>query len=159
MAEGGNSSEIGQLDKDFQELAKKLETDFLPNLSYREKLLATEWLVKLRNTKGDIAELKLRNRFTKHFLETPKVFSGAKFKDLPANFQDSLEELRQLLPKTPDEALNPTKEEKLSYISQLFANLPDRGQFLASLPVPRAGSFYILLTSPIQETNNEEKKD
>lgn len=53
-----------------------------------------------------------------------------------------------LKPKDVNESSNLTKDPKHSYITELYQVLPDKGSFLADQPVPRDGSFYIVLLRP-----------
>ncbi|XP_065362493.1 uncharacterized protein LOC135955971 [Calliphora vicina] len=142
------AKEIEKLDNEFNELLRKLE-GFMFVYNYREKYLITEWLTKLNNSKSSLDERKLRNRFMKHFVSNQEaainVFRTDPFNKIPKDFSGPLKDLKKLLPKDPDEALNPTEDEKRSYITDLFDNLIDKGAFLAQQPVPRSGTFFILI--------------
>uniref|UniRef100_A0A1A9WNT2 DUF4485 domain-containing protein n=1 Tax=Glossina brevipalpis TaxID=37001 RepID=A0A1A9WNT2_9MUSC len=161
MAKVENEKEM-DLDKDFERYVKELE-NLVNGMKLREKLLATEWIEKLKKSNKDAEQRKLRNRFIKHFIETPSVFSSKGFKNLPENFSNPLEEFKLLLPLTPDEILRPTKEVKQSYLTELFNNLPPEGtKFLQEQPVPRQGSLYIVVIARDEketETRKSEEKE
>lgn len=91
------------MDDEFKEFTRKFER-VIGTYRYREKMLATEWITKLKNIKEPIDEKKLRNRFIKHFVDGPDdpctvggVFAKAPFIALPRNFKDTLLKLKHLL--------------------------------------------------------------
>lgn len=152
MAEGGDEIAMQKdLDNEFSRNLEQLEK-FLVSMKLRDKALATEWIEKLKKSNKNIEERKLRNRFIKHFVElTSKdksVFSSKPFKNLPQYFSNPLGEFKSLLPLTPEEILHPTEEVKQTYISELLTNVPEGANFLRVQPVPRQGSFFILLIVP-----------
>ncbi|XP_023305081.2 uncharacterized protein LOC111686925 [Lucilia cuprina] len=150
-----SDKETERLDNEFNELLKKLE-GFMFIYNYREKYLITEWLTKLKNSKTSLEERKLRNRFLKHFVNNQEsgvnIFRLEPFNKIPKDFSGPLKDFKKLLPKDPDEALNPSEDEKRSYMADLFDKLPDKGAFLAQQPVPRCGTFFILIVRAEDET-------
>ncbi|KAM7357929.1 uncharacterized protein ACRADG_003096 [Cochliomyia hominivorax] len=146
-----------RLDHEFQELLQTLES-YLIVYNFREKYLITEWLSKLKAAKSSLDERKLRNRFIKHFINSKEngenIFSVEPFNKIPKDFSGPLKDLKKLLPKDPDEALNPTDEEKRFYIAELFDSLEDKGLFLSQQPVPRSGTFFILIARSEEQVAN-----
>lgn len=146
--------EAEKLDKQFNDLSKEFQK-WMKCFALRDATIAIEWMTKLKNSAQTLEDRQLRIRFLKHFLDSfqtnDDIFNKHPFKNLPPNFGAPLSELQRFLPKSPNEALNPTEEEKASYIAELFANLPDKGKFLAAQPVPRSGTFYVLVTAQVPD--------
>ncbi|XP_070071768.1 histone-lysine N-methyltransferase, H3 lysine-79 specific isoform X2 [Drosophila takahashii] len=143
--------EISKFDDEFERDIENLERQIC-HLDFRSKTMATMWMDKLRQTPQNVAEARSRNIITSHIL---KCCGESIFKKEPFNHPpppENLTTIRERMYLTRDSTCHgmpvAKQREPNSYLTQLFNDSYDGGEFLSQLPVPRDGAFFILHMRP-----------
>ncbi|XP_068148357.1 uncharacterized protein [Drosophila tropicalis] len=146
---GGNRKVLNQLNQEFDQDIVRLEHSIC-SLDFREKSMATAWIAKLKTTQRNVHEARARNQILAYILKcvNENVFNHEPFNKPPPSL--SLSTIKATLHLTHDTTCMATasQQEKNKYLSELFNNCYDAGDFLSQLPVPRDGAFFVLHMHP-----------
>ncbi|XP_037719383.1 trichohyalin [Drosophila subpulchrella] len=143
--------DIVKFDEEFERDIDTLERQIC-NLDFRSKTMATMWIDKLRRTPQSVAEARSRNIITSHILKCcgENIFKKEPFNHPPP--PENLAIIRERMFLTRDSTCHgmpvAKQREPNSYLTQLFNDSFDGGEFLSQLPVPRDGAFFILHMRP-----------
>ncbi|XP_037940564.1 uncharacterized protein LOC119673373 [Teleopsis dalmanni] len=137
-----------QLDQEFHCNLHRLD-EIIRKCNYREKIIATEWISKLRATSNSTDERKLRNMFLEHFI---KCCDGTLFSKPPFNknllvsakLVDYAYYLPQLAKLGKVEKTSSPWEVTMKSVSEMFTISAEFSDFLSYMPVPRDGAIFIM---------------
>ncbi|XP_037928587.1 uncharacterized protein LOC119672082 [Teleopsis dalmanni] len=142
-----STSNEQDLDREFHKAIVKLQYN-VDTFGFREKTIATEWMIKLRNVIAEPWEKIVRNLFLEYFSNcTGDVFKSPPFnKNLPreALLQSHIQMLPYLKDYWDQNETEDASKKFLKLVKELFSISEDFTHFLCQMPVPRDGAIFIM---------------
>ncbi|XP_037940563.1 uncharacterized protein LOC119673372 [Teleopsis dalmanni] len=137
-----------QLDQEFHCNLIRFNDIIKLHCNYREKIVVTEWISKLKSCSTNTDERKLRNMFLEHFIQccNADIFRKPPF-NKNISTSANLIDYAHYLPKLAGikkEAPNTPWKTTMKNVTEMFSISHEFSDFLSQLPVPRDGGIFIM---------------